>query len=88
MRLYGLFLLIVFFIVGCSAVKKSVDNFEACKGDPVCMEQMTTVKDTSYVITKGAASAFPIPSLGESVALVVSNIVAFIFGVLKGRKKG
>lgn len=87
MRLFFL-VFVLLTVMGCVAVQKSIDNYEACKGDVACMAEMEQVKEASFVITKGAASMFPVPSLGECVALVSSNIVAFIFGVLNGRKKG
>ena len=88
MRKWFFVLLLCFTVVGCVAVKKSLDNYEACKGDPVCMEEMTKVKASSYVGTKSATELMPLPSVGEGIALLVSNLVAFGFGVLKGRKKG
>ncbi|QXP08356.1 MAG: hypothetical protein [Arizlama microvirus] len=88
MRRWFLFLVLCFTLIGCHTVKKSLDNYEACKGDQVCMEEMTKVKESSYVISKSAVAAYPLPSVGEGIALLVSNLVAFGFGVLKGRKKG
>ncbi|WNK14590.1 MAG: hypothetical protein [Microvirus sp.] len=88
MRQWFFVLLLCFTVTGCVVVKKSLDNYEACKGDPVCMEEMTKVKESSYVISKSAVAAYPLPSVGEGIALLVSNLVAFGFGVLKGRKKG
>jgi len=88
MRNWFFFLCLCFTVSGCLTVKGALDNYEACKGDAVCMEEMVKVKDTSYVVSKAAVSAYPLPSLGEGLALLVSNLVAFGFGVLKGRKKG
>jgi len=89
MRKWFFVLLLCFTFVGCASVKKALDNYEACKGDPVCMEDMTKVKGSSYVVTKSATELMPLPSVGEGIALLVSNLVAFGFGVLKGgRKKG
>lgn len=88
MRRWFFVLLFCFTVTGCVAVKKSLDNYEACKGDSVCMSEMAQVKNTSYVVTKSATELMPLPSVGEGIALLVSNLVAFGFGVLKGRKKG
>lgn len=80
--------MLCFMIMGCVATKQAMDNYEACKGDLQCVQEMSRVKDTSYVITKSATEFMPLPSVGEGIALLVSNLVAFGFGVLKGRKKG
>lgn len=74
--------------MGCAATKQALDNYEACKGDSVCIEQMEQVRTESYTVAKTATNYLPMPSLGEAIALGVSNLVAFGFGVLKGRKKG
>ena len=83
-----MFLCLFFTVSGCLTVKGALENYEACKGDQVCMEEMTKVKESSYVVSKAAVAAYPLPSVGEGIALLVSNLVAFGFGVVKGRKKG
>ena len=83
-----MFLCLFFTVSGCLTVKGALENYEACKGDQVCMEEMVKEKDTSYVVSKAAIAANPLPSVGEGIAVVLSNLVAFGFGVLKGRKKG
>lgn len=83
---FGLCFLFVF--LGCAAVSKSIDNYSACKADEVCYSEMMKVKNASYVVTKGAGSNFPLPSTAEVVAVVVSNIVSFGYGVFHGKKKG
>lgn len=81
-------LLVVLTFVGCLQVRRSVDNYQACKGDPVCWAEMNNVKEDTYNITKVATSAMPSVSIQEGIALLISNIVAFGFGVMKGKKKG
>jgi len=73
--------------MGCVAVKKSLDNYEACKGDPACVESMESARVASYTVTKAAAGPM-LPSGPEVVAMLVSNVVAFGVGVWKGKKKG
>jgi len=82
------FLCCVFMVTGCLTVKGALDKYEACKGDQVCMAEMSKVKESSYIVSKAAVNAYPLPSVGEGIALVISNLVAFGFGVVKGRKKG
>ena len=63
-------------LLGCTAVDRSLKNYEACQGDQQCMDDMLQVKDTSYQIARGAALGFPLPSIPETIALVISNIAA------------
>lgn len=74
-------------LLGCVAVKKSIDNYEACKGDVACVQKMDEARQASYVVTKSAAGPL-LPSTSEVVAVIVSNIVAFGVGVFHGKKKG
>ena len=46
------------------------------------------VKESSYVVAKTASSNIPLPSVPEVIAVVVSNIVSFGYGVFHGKKKG
>lgn len=75
-------------LIGCVAVKKSMDNYEACKGDVPCMDEMVKAKSMTYAITKSATGPL-LPSASEIIAVLVSNIVAFGAGAVHGgRKKG
>ena len=88
MRRWIFFLMFCFTIIGCAATKQALDNYEACKGDQACVTEMEQVRASSYVVAKTATNSLPLPSLGEGIAIVVSNLIAFGFGVLKGKKKG
>jgi len=85
MRKY-MFVLLLLTFLGCVAVNKSIDNYKACKGDPVCLAEMEKVKEVTYDVVEPVVSA-NMPSMAQVIALTISNIVAFGFGVLKGRKK-
>lgn len=86
-RLY-LLMFLLFFLTGCAGIQKSVDRYQACIEDPACLAQMEDVKQVSYDVTKVAASGFPISSIPDAIAYIASNVIAFGFGVLKGKKKG
>lgn len=84
------FLFIICFsltLLGCVAVKKSIDNYEACRGDVACVQKMEDARQSTYTITKSATGPF-FPSASEIVAMLVSNAVAFGVGVFHGKKKG
>ncbi|AXH78152.1 MAG: hypothetical protein [Microviridae sp.] len=72
--------------LGCAAVDRSIQDYKACKGDQQCLKDMTDVKDTSYIVAKGVTSSFPLPSIPEAIAIVVSNVAAFVFGATQGHK--
>lgn len=74
-------------LLGCVAVKRSLDNYQACQGDVECVEKMESARQASYIVTKSAAGPL-MPSTAEVVAVLVSNVVAFGVGVFHGRKKG
>lgn len=84
-----LFFLVMFVItsLGCVAVTKSLDNYNACVGDPVCVSEMAKVKSTTHAVVETTASSLGAPTAPEFIAVVVSNLVSFGFGVLKGKKK-
>lgn len=75
-----------FTLLGCAAVSKAVDRYKACKGDPVCVQEMESVRQASYVVSKSAAGPM-LPSMSEVIAVLVSNVVSFGFGVFHGGKK-
>ena len=52
-----------------------------------CLKEMDKVRVSSYVVTKTATNSMPIPSVPEFIALVVSNVAAFVYGVFHGKKK-
>lgn len=78
----------IFVIIGCASTKEALDRYEACKGDPVCISEMEKVKSVSFSVTKGAVTPFVPSSPAELIALGVSNLLSFAFGVWKGKKKG
>lgn len=79
---------LLFTCLGCAAVSRSIDNYKACQGDQECLDQMTKVKESSYVVAKTASSNIPLPSVAEIIAVVVSNALSFGYGVFHGKKKG
>lgn len=80
-------LLLALLIAGCSATNEAVKNYESCKNDPECYHEMLEAKQNTYNITKSGLNLTGLPSAGEVLALVVSNIAAFGVGVLKGKRK-
>ena len=82
-----LLLWVFFTCLGCASVSKALDNYKACQGDQVCMSEMTKVKDRAYVVAKASSSGFPLPSVAEIIAVAVSNVVSFGYGVFHGKKK-
>lgn len=79
-----LVLVFSFTLLGCATVRRSLDAYQACKADQTCSEEMAHAQEVTYVAAKGAASTFP--SFPEAAAVVVSNLVAFGVGVLKGKR--
>jgi len=80
-------LCVLFTCLGCASVSRVMDNYKACQGDRVCLEEMSKVKETSYVVAKASASGVPLPSVPEVIAVVVSNVLSFGYGVFHGGKK-
>ena len=78
---------LLFTCLGCASVSRAIDNYKACKDDPVCVQQMEDVKEASYVVSKTASSNIPLPSVPEVIAVIVSNVVSFGYGVFHGKKK-
>jgi len=81
-----MFLCLFFTVSGCLTVKGALENYEACKGDQVCMAEMSKVQEASYVVTKSVSNNSPIPSLPEVLAVFVSNLISFGYGVFYGGK--
>lgn len=79
---------LLFICLGCAAVSRSIDNYKACQGDSVCLAEMNKVKESSYVVAKASSSNFPLPSVAEIIAVIVSNGLSFGYGVFHGKKKG
>lgn len=81
---FGLLLLLT--CLGCASVSRAIDDYKSCAGDSECMSEMTKVKESSYVVAKAASSTMPLPSLPEVIAVVVSNLFSFGYGVFHGGK--
>jgi len=73
--------------MGCASVQRSLDNYQACKADAECSAKMAETGRVASVVTKTAASGFPMPSVPEALAWVVSNIATFAYGVSHGKRK-
>lgn len=80
-------LLVVLVLCGCKTVQMSVDDYNRCINDPVCVESVEKSRKVSYSVVKGATNAVTMPSVSEGLAFIVSNLVAFGVGVVKGKKK-
>lgn len=75
-------------VVGCKSVQVALDNYEACQGNSICIAEMEAVRSASYTVTKSAVNSFPLPNVGETIAITVSNLLAFVFGMFRGKRKG
>lgn len=76
MRRFVVCCLIVTFM-GCISVKKALDNYEACAGDPVCIDEMQRVKDVTYIATETGVSMARLPSVPSVCAMLVSGCAGF-----------
>lgn len=63
------------------------DRYNACMSDDDCRSQVMDVKDHTYALTKVGVQSTPMPNVAEIIAVLVSNVVAFGVGVLKGKRK-
>ena len=80
MRVSRSLLLVLVFsltLLGCASVKRSMEAYEACKADTECVKEILKIQDSTYVVTKAAASGAGFPSVPEVLAVLVSNLAAF-----------
>lgn len=73
----------ILFLMGCHT---TLADYQNCMNDPVCAASVENSRVASYQAVKASSSSL-FPSFNEALALVLSNIVAFVVGVIKGRKK-
>lgn len=85
-RLFWLVLLL-FTLLGCKTIETSVENYKQCINDPTCANEVVAVRTGAYNLTKNTLHSTAFPSFSEAVALILSNVVAFGVGVVKGSKK-
>lgn len=80
-------LLFCFVLLGCRTVSDSLKQYDACKGDPVCVQSMLENKQiASVVVEKVVDTNTQNSSLGWILGSIVGNIVAFATGVSRGKK--
>ncbi|QGH72147.1 MAG: hypothetical protein [Microviridae sp. ctD0m35] len=78
-------LLIILTVLGCSAISRSIDNYEACVNDPVCYERAKVASQIAAQSAQSAAeTSFTIPQM---VGTVVGAGAMAITAVWLGRKK-
>lgn len=81
-------LFLMFFAVGCSALKQTVSAYDACKNDPACYAQMEQGRDLVSSIATSASSA--VPQTAPIAQIIGSNagmLASLLLGVYLGRKK-
>lgn len=91
-----LFFLLMFALtsLGCVAVKNAHEKYLACAGDLKCYEEMSKIKENAYVATKtvsqavASSASMSFPSIPEALAVLVSGLVSYVYGVRHGKKKG
>lgn len=81
-----LLLLVLFVVVGCASVSRSVEDYNACMADPQCADSVNAVRDNTRTVVTATSSALPLPSIPEVVGLIASNVIAFAVGVRRGGK--
>ena len=86
MRGFLFVLLLLITSAGCITTKQAVDDYQRCMADAECSAQVNAVKSHSYVATETAITTSGIPRLADIIAVIVSSVVSFGFGVVKGRK--
>lgn len=80
--------LIALVLIGCETAERTQDYYEACMMDPQCMNDMAIMKNATYTTVTATADAIPKTSRFAGVlGLTVSNIVAYVYGVSRGKKK-
>lgn len=86
-----LIVLSILLLAGCGFLKDQKAAFDACKSDPVCMEQAEAWKETGKLVGTSAGSFVPGVSpvsglAGSYIALVIAMIILGK-GVLKEKSK-
>jgi len=69
----------VFLFVGCAATRAAVDNYNACKNDDTCMQQMVANGDLAVQLVKTT-------DCKNWFELIAFNLVSGLSGVLLGSK--
>lgn len=79
--------LVVFVLVGCRTVSKSVSDYEACKADADCYAQMVKNGNISKAVVHNVAEQTPLgTSAADVFGSVAFNIASALTGVLLGRR--
>lgn len=70
-------------VMGCAAVSRSIDYYEACKNDEACFAQMEANKAlTSSVVHKVGDST----NMVDVLSVIAGNIASGLTGILLGKK--
>lgn len=75
------FVLILFVMLGCTAVKSSVDNYSACRGDSGCSALMAQ----NAAIAANVAKVVPF-SNNDFLGMIFGSLASLVTGVVYGRK--
>lgn len=75
----SLLVCIGFFLAGCGAIMKGVNNYEACAGDPSCRAKVESVQD----FAKDQPSV-----AGYALGMLVSIAIGAVSGSQYQKKRG
>lgn len=83
MRLLALLVFCVVFLIGCSAVQRQVDFYNACRNDLDCSAKMASAYSVAHSVAMPITSASGLPNV---TAEVLSGLVSLLVGLVYGRK--
>lgn len=82
-----LIIVITIAVLGCGVATQAVSNYDACKNDPVCLQQMQLVGNMTQTSVSTAVKSTKLGSVADAIGIVVGGAVMFAFGIWKGKKR-
>jgi hypothetical protein len=73
-------------LVGCQIASDAQDAYDLCYADQECRQEMLFVRNMTAQATTSAVKTKTSTSFADAVGLVVGSLIAYGFGVYKGRR--
>jgi len=82
-----LVLIICVLIIGCSRVVESVDYYNACLNDPVCSQELNSVRgNVSSAVGSTVSATGADYTVAQLVGGLAGTVIAFFVGVKRGKQ--
>lgn len=80
---FTIIVMLSFVLLGCAAVKKSIDYYSLCRNDTACYAQMEANRNITTTVFHSVGDS---ANITDILSCIAGNIASGLTGILLGRK--